>query len=324
MIKHKLPSVKFRGISPEALAKLAGLATRSEFELDLTVKAYLHGQKVGLDIMHSYLDFMAHYISKIVKFPTIYSLHDPPYPGNTLDYWRLKHFPKDIYIPISISHRNSFGKLVRFTSVIYHGLNINSYKFHVHKGHSLVFMGRYLKEKGLVEAIETAKRLRIPLHIAGDKAYRRLAYYQKDIKPLLSRGHIQEIGFMDGSAKNEFLGKARAFLFPIKWEEPFGMVMLEAMACGTPVIAYNRGSVPEIVKDGVTGFIVNPPKTDLQDQSDKEWIIKKRGIEGLVEAVGRIGEIDRRACRKHVEENFTIDKMVAGYEKVYQKILSKI
>jgi len=98
---------------------------------------------------------------------------------------------------------------------------------------------------------------------------------------------IQEIGFMDGSAKNEFLGKARAFLFPIKWEEPFGMVMLEAMACGTPVIAYNRGSVPEIVKDGVTGFIVNPPKTDLQDQSDKEWIIKKRGIEGLVEAVGR-------------------------------------
>ena len=123
--------------------------------------------------------------------------------------------------------------------------------------------------------------------------------------------------------------KARAFLVPITWEEPFGLTMIEAMACGTPVVAYNRGSVSEIIRDGVTGFIIDPPEADLQMKNEKlktknesSWIIQKRGVEGLIEAVKRIDEIDRAACRRHVEENFTVEKMVEGYEKVYQKVIS--
>ncbi|MBI5619392.1 glycosyltransferase, partial [Candidatus Gottesmanbacteria bacterium] len=109
------------------------------------------------------------------------------------------------------------------------------------------------------------------------------------------------------------------------WEEPFGLVMIEAMACGTPVIAYNRGSVAEIVKDGVTGFIIEDDNTtnttNTANKPISQWVIKKKGIEGLVEAVKRIGEIDRAACRKHVEEHFTVEKMVEGYEQVYNKLL---
>jgi glycosyltransferase involved in cell wall biosynthesis len=129
---------------------------------------------------------------------------------------------------------------------------------------------------------------------------------------------------MIGHVKYAFLGNARAFMFPIHWEEPFGLVMAEAMACGTPVIGYARGSVPEIVRDGVTGFIIDPPDGDGFPISESgKWIIKKRGVEGLIEAIGRVREIDRAACRRHVEENFTVEKMVAGYEEVYKKIIER-
>jgi glycosyltransferase involved in cell wall biosynthesis len=274
----------------------------------------MHGKKVGLDIMHSYHDFMAHYVSKLVKFPTVYSIHDPPYPENTMEAWRIRQFPEDIYIPISKSHRDSFQNKIKFTDVIYHGVNLGSYTFHVNKKNYLAFMGRYLKEKGIVEAITAARAVQIPLHIAGDKAYHKLVFYTKQIKPLLSKGHIQEIGFMDGEAKNKFLGEARAFLFPIKWEEPFGMVLIETMACGTPVIAFNRGSVPEIVKDQETGYLVDP----------------EAGIDGLVRAVKKLLKLPKEkyskmvhACRKRVEEKFTVEKMVSGYEKVYRKVISR-
>jgi len=125
---------------------------------------------------------------------------------------------------------------------------------------------------------------------------------------------------MQGATLASCYQKAQALIFPIQWEEPFGLVMVEAMSCGTPVIAYNRGSVAEIVKDGVTGFIVDPDDTDRPGKGS--WTIKKQGVEGLVEAVKRIGEIDRAAARKHVEEKFTMDAMVAGYERAYKKLLS--
>jgi glycosyltransferase involved in cell wall biosynthesis len=112
---------------------------------------------------------------------------------------------------------------------------------------------------------------------------------------------------MQGASLASAYQKAKALIFPIQWEEPFGLVMIESMSCGTPVVAFNRGSVSEIVKDGVTGFVVPPEK----------------GVDGLVEAIKKIDTIDRAACRKHVEEHFTVEKMVEGYEKVYEKILSQ-
>lgn len=315
LVKHALPSVKFREGNLIWRKKLAKQFTRTEFELDTTANAYLHGQRVGLDLMHSYHDYMAHYVSKLADFPTVYTLHDPPYPEGTMEKWRLDRFPNDVYIPISRSHRDSFGGKIKFSPVVYHGLDMSSYKIRVNKKNYLAFMGRYLKEKGVVEAIETAIKTKIPLHIAGDRAYHKLKYYQQQIKPLINRGHVREVGFMDGEKKNEFLGYAKAFLFPIKWEEPFGMVLLEAMACGCPVVAFNNGSVSEIVVDGKTGYVVDA----------------RQGVAGLIKAVDKLMSLSDvqytdmvHACRAQVEENFTVEKMVEGYERVYQRIVNSV
>ena len=133
------------------------------------------------------------------------------------------------------------------------------------------------------------------------------------------------VGMLTTPRREEVMGRAKCLLFPIKWEEPFGMVLIEAMACGTPVVAYARGSVPEIIKDGETGFIVNSSDSDIRG----DWIVKKTGIAGLCEAVEKIYSMSkveyqkmRHACRTHVEANFTVEKMADNYEKVYQKILS--
>lgn len=313
LIEHTLPSLKFRDGSEEMIEKMAAQFTKTEFELGLTTKAYAHGVKIGLDIMHSYHDYMAHYISKLVPFPTVYSLHDPPYPEGTMEEWRLKQFPTDQFIPISQSHRDSFSGKVRFTNVIYHGVNPGSYELKVNKKKYFAFMGRYLKEKGVAEALEAAIAVDFALHLAGDNAYKKLEYYQKELKPLIEKGRVVEVGFMDGQDKNEFLGNAKAFLFPIKWEEPFGMVMLEAMACGTPVVAFNRGSVSEIVVDGKTGFLVDP----------------ETGVEGFIKAVRALTLLSDNLytemvhnCRQHVEDHFSIETMVGEYEKLYKKVTS--
>ena len=187
----------------------------------------------------------------------------------------------------------------------------------------LTFMARMVPEKGVMDALTVAEQSKILLQIATSdrEENTQSSFFQNVVTPRLSPGKAELVGFMDAKGKDAFLGNAIAFLFPIHWEEPFGMVMIEAMACGTPVIAYNRGSVSEIVRDGVTGFIIDEDET--QRPGAGSWVIKKRGIEGLVEAVKRIGEIDRDACRRHVEENFTVDRMVDGYIKVYQKVLQR-
>ncbi|MCK5219381.1 glycosyltransferase, partial [bacterium] len=131
-------------------------------------------------------------------------------------------------------------------------------------------------------------------------------FYDEKIKPYLKKGVIEDCGFLESKKEvSDLLRNAKALLFPINWEEPFGLVMIEAMACGTPVIAFNRGSVPEIVKHNKTGFVV---------ENEKE----------MIEAIKNIDKINRLECRKYVEENFTIEKMIDGYERVYERIVLQL
>ncbi|MEK7544384.1 MAG: glycosyltransferase family 4 protein [Patescibacteria group bacterium] len=316
--------------------KWASFYTRKRnYELDLTQRAYAMADAGKLDIIHSYHDTLAHFFDELTGFPTVYTLHDPlPNPG-TLPYWLLAKFAHHRYVSISDAFRKQGNLLLHFVDTVYHGVPaVSDGVKETARRDYLAFMGRMVPEKGISDAIAVGEQTGIALHIAtsdrGENTHS--AFYEKDVAPRLSPGKSELVGFMDVNKKNSFLERATAFLFPIHWEEPFGMVMIEAMACGTPVVAYNRGSVPEIVKDGVTGFIVddddknttnitNKANTTNTTNKDGKWIIKKRGVEGLVEAVKRIGEIDRAACRRHVEENFTVEKMVEGYEKVYQKVL---
>ena len=168
-------------------------------------------------------------------------------------------------------------------------------------GKYLAFLGRVSPEKGLDEAIEIARRSGLRLKIAAKVDPADLDYFENCIKPLLDNKHIDFIGEIGNEEKNDFLGNAAGLLFPIQWPEPFGIVMIEALACGTPVIAYRSGSVPEVIEDGVTGFIVED-------------------AEGAVDAVNHLREIDRRDCRKHFERNFSDERMARDYLNIYSKI----
>ncbi len=328
LINKDFISPKFRGLDQITKKKSAHVVTRVEYEIDLTVKAYLHAKSQKVEIMHSYHNdaFIAHYINRIVKFPTAYTIHDPRPLREHIEYWRFNHFKNNDYIFISQSQFRNFRGMLQSAGIIYHGVNTEKFAFEKNGGENLAFLGRYIQEKGVADAITAAKKSGHLLKMVGDDAYRVLPYYQKKILPYLKKGVIEDESFFGEGDRSKFLRDAKALLFPIQWEEPFGMVMIEAMSCGTPVIAFNRGSVSEIVKDDVTGFIVDQ---DNENRPNKgKWIIKKTGKEGLVEAINRIYNMNkeeyekmRANCRAHVEEKFTVQNMVDGYEEVYNKIL---
>jgi glycosyltransferase involved in cell wall biosynthesis len=169
-------------------------------------------------------------------------------------------------------------------------------------GNYLAFLGRISPEKGVDQAIEMAKLTGIPLKIAAkvDRADRE--YFEEVIKPLLDHSIVEYIGEVGEAEKDEFLGNALALLAPVNWPEPFGLVLIEALAYGTPVVAYNRGSIPEIIKDGVTGFIVSDLKAAAM-------------------AISQLSRLKRRACRHHFEARFTVSQMARAYESVYRRVL---
>ena len=314
----------FRYRNPQEQKYSTSEIIKRDFEYDLTMRAYDDAvNKKKLDIIHSYHDFGAHYFNELTKFPTVYTLHDPlPQTKDTIEYYRLCKFKRHNYVSISNSQRKGIVNL-NFVDTVYHGLNIEDYEFDENPEDHLIYFGRVLEDKGVDIAIDVALNLKIPLHIAtsATRANKSEDFYNTKVAPYIDGKNIVSRGFFEGNKKSDFIRKGKAFLFPLRWDEPFGLTMIEAMACGTPVIAYNHGSVSEIVRDGLTGFIVDP---DDEDRPGKgTWVIKKQGIEGLIEAVRRIGEIDRKACRKHIEDNFTVEKMVDGYEKVYHKILNR-
>lgn len=296
---------------------------KRDFEYGLTMRAYQDAQEGKLDIIHSYHDFGAHYFDELTHFPTVYTLHDPaPQTEDTIEYHRFKQFSGHNYISISNSQRKGILP-INFVATVYHGIDLNLYDFQESPGDAYIHFGRIMEDKGSDVAIEAAKAADVPIILATStiRANRSQGFFDEKISPQIDEKSVRAIGFLQGKEKSAYIGSGKAFLFPLQWEEPFGMVMVEAMACGTPVIAYNRGSVSEIVKDGVTGFIVDPDDTVRPRKGT--WVIKKQGIEGIVEAIRRIGEINRGDCRKHVEENFTIKKMAEGYEGVYKKVLKQ-
>lgn len=301
---------------------------KRDYEYDLTMRAYVDAQDGKLDIIHSYHDFGAHYFNEVTKFPTVYTLHDPlPQRRDTLEYFRYSRFRDHAYVSISNSQRSSVVSM-RFVATVYHGIDPLRYVFSPRGNGGLIHFGRIMEDKGTDRAIAVAKKAGIPITIATStiRANRSQGFYEEKIAPQIDNVQVKAVGFLEGDAKSQYIGSGEAFLFPLAWDEPFGMVMIEAMACGTPVIAYNRGSVPEIVRDGVTGFIIDPPEGAAQQANNKAlqgtWKIKKTGEEGLLEALRRIGELDRNACRQHVEQHFSLASMAKGYVDAYTAVLS--
>lgn len=295
---------------------------RQFYELDLVEKAIIFARKEKFDLIHTDHS-VVHFFEHSSPVPIVYTMHDRLPRLNTMEYWLLGKYKDHKFISISLAQQQGSAK-VNFVGNVYHGLDLKEYPFKsLCLGEYLAFIGRLVPEKGAHNAVKVAHALKLKLYVATEVVYKESRYFKKEIAPFIKKKAVTSIGFLE-KGKVSFYQNARLLLFPIQWEEPFGLVMIEAMACGTPVVAYAKGSVPEVIIDGVTGFIVNSSESDKRG----DWTVKKTGIEGLCEAVEKIYSMPeeeykkmRLACRKRVEEKFTVEKMVDGYEKVYRRVL---
>ena len=252
------------------------------------------------DVMHFHIDYLHYPLSRRQELPHVTTLH------GRLDLPELaplyKRFCDVPLISISDAQRAPLP-WANWQQTIYHGLPDSLCRFHPNPGSYLAFLGRVSPEKRLDRAIEIAKRSGNKLRIAAKIDPIDEAYFRETIKPLLDDPCCEFIGEIGETEKDVFLGNASALLFPIDWPEPFGLVLIEAMACGTPVIAYPRGSVPEIVEEGVNGSMVE-------------------SIEEAVRAVKDIARISRLRCRQAFEKRFTAERMAQEYLKVYQALIA--
>jgi glycosyltransferase involved in cell wall biosynthesis len=253
------------------------------------------------DVLHFHVDYLHFPLSRRHAVPQITTLHGrldlPDLPPLYREYSDMP------LVSISESQRAPLpGAAWRAT--VHHGLPEDLYRFREGSGGYLAFLGRISPEKRADRAIEIARRAGWRLRIAAKVDRADAEYFEKEISPLLSDRHVTFLGEIGEEDKNVFLGDAAALLFPIDWPEPFGLVMIEALACGTPIIAYRGGSVEEIVEPGETGFVV---------RDVAEAVSAVRGIEG----------IDRRRCRQSFERRFTAARMARDYEAVYREIASR-
>ena len=232
--------------------------------------------------------------------PTVVTAHGPV-DGEFGDYYE-RISPAVSMVAISDKQRE-LNPSLSWVGTVYNGTPIDEYPFTQDKADYAVWLGRLNPTKGTHLAIDVAREAGIPLKLAGKCSEpREQQYFQDEVAPRLKGADVEWLGEANMARKKELLPPARCLVFPIQWEEPFGIVMVEAMACGTPVIGLRRGSVPEVVVDGVTGFV----RDDVSE---------------LPEAMTKAHELDPRACRDHAKSKFDIDAMVSGYESVYRSLM---
>ena len=253
------------------------------------------------DVIHFHVDYLHFPLSRRQSFPHVTTLHGRlDIPDLVPLYTEFHDMP---VVSISDAQREPLP-WVNWQATVYHGLPDDLYRFRAGPGSYLAFLGRISPEKRVDRAIAIAREVGIPLRIAAkvDKVDR--DYFDSVVSPLLRDPLVKFVGEIGEGEKDEFLGSAQALLFPIDWPEPFGLVMIEAMACGTPVIAYRHGSVPEVTEEGGTGFIVEE-------------------LEDAVEAVRRVPELSRARCREVFEERFTAARMARDYVQVYERLIDR-
>ena len=254
----------------------------------------------GFDVIHFHIDYMHFPLSRRNLLPHVTTLH------GRLDIPDLvplyKEFQEMPVVSISNAQRKPLS-WVNWQATVYHGLPKKLYTFRKERGKYLAFLGRISPEKRVDRAIEIAKRTGMEIRIAAKIDAVDQEYFKAVIKPLFKNPGVKYLGEIGDKEKDEFLGSAYALLFPIDWPEPFGIVMIEAMACGTPVIAYRKGSVPEVIDDGITGFIVE-------------------SLGDAVKAVEKgVPTLSRELCREVFEERFAASRMAGDYLRVYQRLL---
>lgn len=294
------------------------------FELALIAKALKMSHQFDLFHFHISCGELILPFSFFINKPILVTLHGNLNSIFKKQYFKLYNLPKNIYfVSISNNQRKPLPNL-NYIKTIYHGIDVKKFTFSSTNDNFIIWAGRAVPQKGFKELfIVINKTNKHGILFSLIKA-ENLKFFEEVIK-LKAKKIKVELSF-EREKLIPFYQKAKLFLNPTQWEEPFGLVMIESMACGTPVVAYARGSIPEVIKDGETGFIVNPSPDDIRGN----WIVKKTGIEGLCEAVERIYSMPEKQyqemrynCRKHVEKYFTVERMVDEYLEVYKTILEK-
>lgn len=252
------------------------------------------------DIVHDHSGFLGIAFSRYLAPPMVHTVHCA---FDTTAYGFYEQFKTEVaYVGISEYQRSMGPAGMNWAGLAYNAIAVEQWPYTPQKDDYLLAFGRVCEAKGFHHSIEAATRLGRRLIMAGVLQDQYRDYFEEKVAPLIDGEQIVYEGEVSDERKRELFAHAHAFLFPITWPEPFGLVMIEALACGTPVVAMRQGSVPEVVDDGVTGFVVDD-------------------LEAFVTAVGRVGEIDPAVCRRTVEERFTVQRMVADYEAIYRRVL---
>jgi glycosyltransferase involved in cell wall biosynthesis len=259
----------------------------------------------SFDIVHNNFGWVLLPFLRLLKTPVITTLHGPhesPNPKDATSSELSTLFPEAQYVSISNSQRVPLSKL-DFMSTVYNGIQVERFSFNSHPSDYVAFLGRMSPEKGPKEAILAAREAGVRIVMAAKIDAVDRDYFEAEIKPLIDGDMVKFIGEVDHAGKVELLRNARAIMALIQWDEPFGLFMVEAMACGTPVIAVSRGSVPEVIEDGKTGLVIGNTTHEA------------------AEAIRTIGRIKRQDCRDSVIRKFSSQQMVSGYEQVYEKVI---
>ena len=290
-------AARLEAVCPQALRLNTGIFNRDAPMLMLQERSL--GADGDFDVIHSHLDFLGFPLARRNPRPVVTTLH------GRLDLPELqpvfREFADMPLVSISDAQRRPLP-WANWEATIHHGLPANLYTYHSQPQGYLAFLGRISAEKRPDHAIEVAKRTGLPLRIAAKVDPADLQYYRSEIEPLLDHPLIEFIGEISDREKDDFVGNALALVCPYDWPEPFGLVLIEALACGTPVLAYRRGSIPEVIEHGVTGFV-------------------SETLGEMVSAVERLGEIDRQRCRASFEQRFTADRMARDYVALYERII---
>jgi glycosyltransferase involved in cell wall biosynthesis len=287
----------------QTAGKLAGVCPAPYSEdpaIDAKVWEMLHVAHVferagEFDLIHNQADFVPLAFSRLVETPVVTTIHG--FSSQRILPAFKEYEDRVHYVAISEADRHPD---LRYAATIHHGIRLEDFHFDPHGSDDLLFFGRIHPDKGAAEAVAAARRADRRLVMAG--IVQDQHYYNEHVAPVLDGRRVVYHGPVGGMDRTRMLGSARALLHLINFDEPFGLSVVEALASGTPVIATNRGSMPELIDHGVTGFLVN-------------------GVDEAVEAIGRIGEIDRSACRSAVSARFTVDRMADRYLNLYRTLV---
>jgi len=292
-------AARLEAICPQALRLNTGIFNRDAPMIMLQERAM--GAAGDFDVIHSHLDFLGFPLARRNAVPVVTTLH------GRLDLPELepvfREYAEMPLVSISGAQRIPLPQ-ANWQATIHHGLPRDLYSFHPQSEGYLAFLGRISPEKRPDHAIALAKLTGLPLRIAAKVDPADEQYYRREIEPLLDHPLIEFLGEISDAEKNDFVGNALALVCPYDWPEPFGLVLIEALACGTPVLAYRRGSIPEVIDHEVTGFVCET-------------------LTEMAEAVGRLPLIDRRRCRSAFEERFTADRMARDYVALYERLIAE-